>query len=623
MKNSGEHKLERKLGALAVFSIAAGAMISSGLFVLPGLAFVKAGPAVILSYGLAALLVVPSMLSQAELSTAMPKSGGTYFFIERSLGPLAGTLAGFANWFSLSFKSAFALAGLGAFGALLVPGITEFQMDMVAVAFCITFTVVNIISVKHAGRFQVVLVLALLAILVSFCFAGVRAIDVDHFRGFMPAGGMRAVLATMGLIFVSFGGLTKVASLGEETKNPGRNIPLGMAAAYFIVSAVYVVTVFVTVGVLPAERLSGCLTPISFSAEIFMGKTGLFLLAGAGVMAFITTANAGIMAASRAPMAMSVDRLLPRVLKRLHPRRKTPTVAILMTSVFMIAVILFLDLEHLVKTASTMMILLFMSVNLSVIIMRESKIHSYRPMFRSPLYPWIQVASLIVYGFLIFEMGVVPLAITGIFIAGGTLWYFLYVRRHVRRRSAMMHVVKRITAQEMQDATLERELKDILIERDQIIEDRFDRLIKECPIVDFEGKVSTEEACRRISVVLSPILGMEEDRIFDLFRKREDQSSTVIRPGLAIPHILIEGEGMFHVVLARSKEGIVFPGADRPVHAMFVLIGTMDERNYHLRALMAIAQIASEADFDERWLAAAEEELRNIILLAHRTRGTD
>ena len=617
-------KLKRKLGLLDVFSIATGAMISSGLFVLPGLAFAEAGPAIIYAYVIGAIIIIPSMLSKAELATAMPKAGGTYFFIERSMGPWSGILAGLANWFSISFKSAFALAGLGAFGVLIFPRITEFQMDMIAVFFCLVFTVVNLLSVKHAGRVQVVFVLFLLVILGLFCALGYENIDLDHYRGFMPEGGMKTIFATAGLIFISFGGLTKVAAVGEETKNPGRNIPMGMIASYVIVSLFYVAVVTITVGVLAGDRLSGSLTPISLAAGTFMGTPGLIILSAAALIAFFTTANAGIMSASRAPFAMSIDKLLPPVFKKVHPRRGTPTVSILLTSAFMIVVILFLDLENLVKTASTMMILLFMTVNISVIIMRESKIHSYRPLFRSPLYPWIQIAAVVVYAFLIFEMGLVPLFITGLFIAGGTIWYFLYARKRVKRRSAMMHVVQRITAKEMRQPTLEGELKDILFERDQIIEDRFDRLIKECPIVDFDERVSSEQACRRICRILSPILKMDEDRIFSKFREREKQSSTVIRPGLAIPHILIEGEKTFHIVLARSKKGIIFPLAEKPVHAMFVLIGTMDERNYHLRALMAIAQITQEPDFDKQWLSArGGEEMRNIILLAHRQRGTD
>ena len=113
--------LKRKLGFWDVFCIAAGAMISSGLFVLPGQAFRQCGPAVVLAYALAALMVVPALLSKAELATAMPRSGGSYFFVERSMGALPGTLAGLANWLSIALKSAFAMIGIGAFARLIWP----------------------------------------------------------------------------------------------------------------------------------------------------------------------------------------------------------------------------------------------------------------------------------------------------------------------------------------------------------------------------------------------------------------------------------------------------------------------------------------------------------------------
>ncbi|HDL63808.1 MAG TPA: amino acid permease, partial [Proteobacteria bacterium] len=592
-------------------------------FVLPGLAFAKSGPAVILAYLLAGLLVIPSLISQAELATAMPKTGGTYFFIDRSLGPLAGMLAGLANWFSISFKSAFALAGMGAFGILILPDITEFQMDMIAVFFCLIFTVINLISTKHAGRLQIWLVFILLAILAFFSLFGIHNIQLDHFKNFNPFG-LKAVFATVGLIFVSYGGLTKAASVAEETRDPGRNIPLGMFFAYFLVGLFYIIIIAITVGVLPAAKLDNSLIPISLAAQNFMGIPGLIILSGAALIAFITTANAGILSASRAPMAMSTDNLLPSFFGRIHPRTRTPVNSILITSAFMISVILFLDLKDLVKTASTMMILLFISVNISVIIMRESKIHSYRPLFRSPFYPWIQIGAVIIYVFLIFEMGTVPLTITGGFLILGTLWYLFYARKRIRRRSALLHVVQRVTDRKIHRPTLENELKDILLERDAIVEDRFDSIINTCPIIDFPAPLSSREAFREISRKLSPIVGLNEVTIFDMFLEREEQSCTVIHPGLAIPHLLIQGEGSFHILLVRSQAGIDFPCVDHPVHAMFVLIGTLDERNFHLRALMAIAQIAHSSDFDQRWKdAGGEEELRHVLLLSRRSREGD
>ncbi|MHC4483460.1 MAG: amino acid permease, partial [Planctomycetota bacterium] len=100
-------QLKKQLSLLDVFAVAAGAMISSGLFVLPAIAYAETGPAVILSYLFASMLMIPSVLSKAELATAMPRAGGTYFFVERSLGSIWGLFGGFASWFSLALKSAF------------------------------------------------------------------------------------------------------------------------------------------------------------------------------------------------------------------------------------------------------------------------------------------------------------------------------------------------------------------------------------------------------------------------------------------------------------------------------------------------------------------------------------
>jgi len=173
MGNSAKNGcLKKDLGLLEIFCIASGAMISSGLFVLPGLAFAKTGPAVLISYGIASLLVIPALLSKAELATAMPKAGGTYFFIDRSMGPMMGTIGGFAAWFSLAFKSAFALVGIGVFAILLNPGFSETQIKIVAVFFCILFTVINIIGVKHTGKTQIALVLGLLFLLAFYIIAG-------------------------------------------------------------------------------------------------------------------------------------------------------------------------------------------------------------------------------------------------------------------------------------------------------------------------------------------------------------------------------------------------------------------------------------------------------------------
>lgn len=611
-----KQRLKRELTLLDVFCIASGAMISSGLFILPGIAFAKAGPALFLSYLIAGTLAIPAMLSKAELTTAMPRAGGDYFFITRSMGYAIGTISGTASWFSLSLKSAFALVGMSAYLAL----ITNIPITIIGVFLCLFFTVLNIIGIKEASIFQRFLIFGLLGALLFYVFYGFPSIHINRFVPFAPFG-VGSILATAGFVFISYGGLTKIASVAEEVKNPGRNIPLGMILSIISVSLIYALAVFVTTGVLQPEELRHSLTPISTGAGVFAGAAGGMVMALAAILAFVSTANAGIMTASRYPIAMSRDKALPRFFQRVNSRFKTPHYSIVFTGTFMILAIIFLKLELLVKVASTFLILLFISANLAVIIMRESKIQNYQPKFKSPLYPWIQIAGVMAGLFLILEMGAVTYLIVAIFTLGGLLWYMVYVRPKVKKEFALVHVIARITAKELTSGYLESELKEIIIERDEIVEDRFDHLVNDCTILDLKEALSMEEFFRIASDSLAELLGQDAESIYNLLLKREEESSTVIRDGLAIPHVIVEGEGKFEALLARCKEGIVFPDIEKKVHIVFMLVGSRDERNFHLRALAAIAEIAQAPDFDRKWLDARNaKEIRDIILLAERKR---
>jgi len=621
-------QLKKELGLVDVFAVGSGAMISSGLFVLPALAFAKAGPAVILSYLLASILIIPSVLSKAELATAMPRAGGTYFFVERSLGSMVGLFSGFAGWFSLALKSAFAVVGM----AILVQVVSQrafatelaqWQIKVIAAACCAAFTVLNIVSVKHTSRFQVLLVAALMTILALFTLFGAKSVEAANYAGFLEKG-WKSVLATAGLVFISFGGLTKVASIAEEVRDPGRNLPSGMILAWFVVTVFYLAVIVITVGVVCPEDLAASHLPVSFAAGKFMGSWGFVLLSLAAIAAFVTTANGGILAASRSPLAMSRDKLLPPALACVSRRFKTPQLSILLTGGFMIAAIIFLDMESLVKTASTLMIILFILDNSSVIIMRESRIQSYRPKFKSPLYPYIHILAIIAYTVLIVDMGAVPLLITAGFVVLSVGWFLFYVWRRVSRASAVMHIVERVTDRQLKTVTLENELRDILIERDEIIEDRFDKLIRDCTILDIHGAQDADHVFREVSKILADRLQTSEYVLFEKFLHREAGGGTVVQPGFAIPHVVVDGREKFDILLVRARQGIQFHGTEDPVKIMFVLAGSKDERNYHLRALMAIAQIAQEKHFEQRWLAARDTEaIRNLILLSTRKRDAN
>jgi amino acid transporter len=614
---SGTHRmsLKRNLGLIHVFCIASGAMISSGLFVLPGIAFAKTGPAVIVCYLLAGLLSLPGMLSLAEMTTAMPKAGADCYTVIRSMGPGVGTVSGLLSWFSLSMKSAFALMGMAVFAAAFA----SLEIHMVGTLCCLVFVTLNILGIEEAGRTQVLLVLGLLGLMVVYVALGLQAVKIQHFEPFTPHGS-GALFMVVGYVFISYAGLLKVASVAEEIRNPGRNIPLGMLLALAIVSAFYSLMVFVTVGVLPAPALAGSLTPISDAASVFMGAPGRVAMSIAAILAFLTTANAGIMTAARSLVPLSREGLFPGLFGRINTRFGTPHTALLLTGAFIIAS-LFLDLELLVESASIVLIMTNALACISIIILRESGLQNYRPRFRAPLYPWFQVAGLLGFAFILLEMGEEAYLISLVLGLAGFCAYWLYGRRRVRRESALMYLVERITARELVDGTLESELREVIRERDNIISDRVDELFETCAILDLKGEIPLDAFFGRAADTLADRLGIGASEFHRLLVAREKQSSTVVAPGLAIPHIVVEGKVPFDMLIARCVPGIRFAEGVPLVHAVVLLVGGRVHRNFHLRCLAAVAQIVQSPDFDRQWLSArGGEALRDIFLLGERRR---
>lgn len=612
-------ELKRELKLLDVFCVASGAMISSGLFILPGLAHARAGPALVVSYFIAGLLALTGMLSQAELVSAMPKAGGTYFYVTRAMGPAVGTIDGLLTWFSLSLKTAFALVGMAAFAALIVE-VGPLQKSLISVLLCLVFVGVNLVGIKEAGRLQVAMVFALLALLIYYVVRGLPAVDVHHFKPFAPYG-TAAIFSTAGFVFISYGGLLKVASIAEEVKDPSRVVPLGMILSLLVVSILYTAVVFVTTGVLGSAALDASLTPISDGAAAFMGRWGRIGLSVAAILAFVSTANAGIMAAARYPLALSRDNLLPESFGKVHSRFKTPHVAILLTGLFVLGAV-FLELALLVKVASSVLILSFMFSCLSVIVLRESRLQNYQPRFRAPLYPWVQIAGIVGFGFLLFEMGREALLVSSLLIIGGLFVYWFYGRIRTTREFALLHLIERITAKDLTGHLLETELKEIIRERDEIVKDRFDGIIEDCIVLDMHGPTSAEELFKLVSDSMSRRLKIEPSVLLRLLREREADSSTAISPTLAIPHIIIEGMETFDILLARCRDGVAFSEEAPNVRAVFVIVGTRDQRNFHLRALAAIAQIVQHPNFDKAWLRAkSTENLRDTVLLGKRRRS--
>lgn len=432
-------RLKKELSLLSVYVIATGMTISSGFFLLPGLAFTEAGPSMILAYLIAAIPLIPAIVSKIELATAMPRAGGVYYFLDRALGPLFGTIIGIGVWIVEILKVAFALIGMGAYIKIFIP---EFSIIPIAIILATALGVLNLFGAKTTGGFQAFLVLGLLTILTVFIGDGISSLNFSHFQGFFDTG-FDSIMSTAGLVYISYIGITKVVSLSEEIKTPERNIPIGIFLALGTAFLIYTLGMIVMVGTVSPEILSDNLTPVASAAANLFGQIGVIMVSAAAILAFISVANAGILGASRYPLAMSRDHIMPAFLQRIE-KHGTPFYSISFTTITIVATLLLLDPLKIALLASAFQLLIFSLVCLAVIVMRESQIDSYDPGYRSSFYPWTQIIGIFFPLFLIGEMGWLVSLFTFGLVAFGAGWYFYYARKKVSRKGAIIHLFARL-----------------------------------------------------------------------------------------------------------------------------------------------------------------------------------
>jgi basic amino acid/polyamine antiporter, APA family len=406
------------------------------VFVLPGLAAGLAGPWASLAFVLAGLMVLPAVASKAELATAMPVAGGTYVYVDRAMGPLMGMITGLGTWASLAAKTAFALVGLGAYVALFIDPI---WIKPVSLSVLGALLVVNVVGVGKASTLQTSIVATCLIGLTVFGVWGSMTLDASRFEPAFPHG-FAGLVAGTAFVFTAYAGVTKACSVAEEVKRPGRNLPLGMFSAHVTAMLVFAVVAWAVVGNVDMAKLSESSVPVAEAARN-IGGPGLFVaMSIVAVLGLVSMSNAGILAASRYPFAMGRDRMLPGWTHDLHPRFATPLPAILLTGGLLFLLVFFLPVIKLAKLASAFKIVVFSLVNLTVILLRESHARWYRPTFRSPLYPWLQIVGLLGGVALLGTLGSFALSGVGAVIVLGTAWYLLYARRLVDRKSAVAHV---------------------------------------------------------------------------------------------------------------------------------------------------------------------------------------
>ena len=460
---SDDEELAKDLGLLSAMTIGIGTMIGAGIFVLPGVAAREAGPIVVVSFIIGGLIAMVNALAVSELGTAMPKAGGGYYYVNRGLGPMFGSITGMGDWLGLAFASAFYCIGFGGYLAddllagtmfalptidlgLLV--ITDIQIG--AIIAGVLFVGVNYIGAKETGGIQSVIVILLLGILTLFAVVGWFSFDWGRLTvdGFAPAG-YGAILPATGLVFVSFLGYAKIATVAEEMKNPSRNLPIAVVGSVAIVTVIYTILVALMVGIVPWNVLHESVPVSQVGHQIFPGwpvldVVGVTLLTFAALLATASSANASILSSARINFAMGRDKIVTDWLNDIHPKYATPYRSILVTGFMILVFIIFLgqDLSVLATAASVLHLIVYALMNVALIAFREGDVPEYDPDFTVPLYPVTPIvgatASIGLIYFIQWEAQVLSI----LFVLGAVAWYFLYARKETPIEGALGEYIR-------------------------------------------------------------------------------------------------------------------------------------------------------------------------------------
>jgi len=440
-----DQELARDLGFLEAYTIGLGTMIGAGIFVLPSIAAEQAGPASMISFFAGGLVSLLAAISLSELATGMPKAGGSYYYVNRALGPFFGSIVGWGMWAGLTFASAFYMIG---FGQYLLPGLGQYigflagwgeiGITVAALVMAALLTGVNYYGVKETGALQNVIVLTLVGLIVAFL--GLGTLSGPTIGTFLPPEGWPAVAATIGTVYVTFIGFEVIATSAEEIKNPSRNLPLAMIAAVVTPTLMYVGVMFVSTGTLSIEALARSRIPVADVATEIMGPIGALAMIVGAVLATVSSANASILSAARVNFAMGRDKILINWLNEVHDRFRTPYRAISATGIITLVLIAIgVGIGTLAEVASFMYLVTYALVHIAVIVLRRADPEAYDPSFRIPsvLYPIVPILGFVACIAILLQMSFIVQAIGGVIVIFGILWYFVYARDRALSQSLL------------------------------------------------------------------------------------------------------------------------------------------------------------------------------------------
>jgi len=457
--NSGQQQLERTLGPFSLILLGIGAIVGAGLFSVTGIvAAENAGPAITLSFILAAIGCAFAGLCLSELAAMMPVSGGAYSYTYATLGEFIAWIVGWllvlqygtgAITVSISW-SGYVVSFLQSLNIHLPNDLiaspwqpTELPdgsmvyglINLPALFIVLALSSLLICGVEKSAKVNAFLVAIKMGVVFIFIAMGFFYISESNYEPFIPENrgnfgefGWSGVLRASGIVFLAYIGFDAVATTAQEVKNPQRNLPIGIIGSLLICTIIYVLFSGVLVGIVPYLELN-----VSAPVAAAINKTPYFWLNGLIKLAIVAGLTSVILvmmlANSRIFLAMSRDGLLPQLFSKVHSKFHTPWVASLLVMIVVGSCAAFAPLNLMGHLTSIGTLFIFVIVCASVMVLRKTEPDAYRP-FKTPLVPFVPVMGILICLLLMLSLGIATWAHLMIWVCMGILVYFIYGNKH-------------------------------------------------------------------------------------------------------------------------------------------------------------------------------------------------
>lgn len=365
-QSDAQHRtLRRELGVAGAVFMGLGSIVGTGVFVSIGIAAGVVGSAVVLAVALAALVAMANGLSSAQLAAAHPVSGGTYEYGYRYLNPALGFSAGWMFLLAKSASAATAALGFAGYALDLLEMDTDWLVP-VALGAVVALTAIVLAGLRGSNVTNTLIVSVTLIALAAFVIFGLGDVDSANFHGFLDGkGGALGLLEATALMFVAYTGYGRIATLGEEVKEPHRTIPKAIIATLVVAMVLYVSVAYVAVGFAGADRLSSLTADLAAPLEVLaaeFGGRGLAALVAVGaVTAMLGVLLNLILGLSRVLLAMGRRGDMPSATAQVNEAGTTPVVAVVVMGVVIAGLVLIGDVKT-TWTFSAFTVLIYYSI---------------------------------------------------------------------------------------------------------------------------------------------------------------------------------------------------------------------------------------------------------------------